>query len=789
MGPFLDFTLGYVFTSSPYGFCLKFTMLIVVVSIFNPHAAGVLVLKWQQVYSYSDAINSQHSTVVLIIKIIPHTFQYSCFDNKIFPKLFHLDSMPNTHTKLCMSCMCNTKNTVTVIILNTCIYSSSKVMASSEPTNITSASLQRSPNANTTETTPLVKVSKVRRSSLMKKLRESVVIKSKAANMILIWSAFAYLIYGTLLNPENVFVVPVRQLQLFHDSRSIFFKLTDNTSTFMNMIGSGVYGLVGMWLLFYPLAGYLADVRFGRYKVVTFGLKMIWSGLLTFVVMFTILYFVGSALMGYTWLTTFYFGLDPDNSVVIGFGVSSTGLLLITYLILCVGFVPFAANIVQLGIDQLQDLPARSSFLFIYWLILTLYAGVSLGKIVWSTMTLPIIVSRYPTILIPIGYVLLAAIVALYIFGLPLPFYCSKPDWFTANTGIGNPYREVIQVVSFARQHKIPIRRSAFTYWEDDIPTGLDLGKSKYGGPFTTDQVENVKAFFGIVYILFTIGPIFTADIAASALLPMLGHHMDSLPTNYTIFFDPTAHDLPRFMVGYSGTLNSLFIVTIIPIFLKIIHPLFERYIPGILKRIGIGLCLITVSLLCSLFVDTIGHALPNGQNATSIFNPGHIEETKIEGENYTKKINSFVDASSLQLSPYILIIQNFLVAVAYILIYGGVFEFISAQSPHSMKGVLIGIFYAVKGLFQLIGVLGILLPFSFWQTSPRAGLVYFLVNIVISVVSVVAFTVAAKRYQYRQRDDFCNIRKYIEEFYEKEIEHNREFKHITINAPNDSDP
>ena len=66
------------------------------------------------------------------------------------------------------------------------------------------------------------------------------------------------------------------------------------------------------------------------------------------------------------------------------------------------------------------------------------------------------------------------------------------------------------------------------------------------------------------------------------------------------------------------------------------------------------------------------------------------------------------------------------------------------------MKGVLVGIFFAVKGLFQLIGVLGILLPFTFWHDSPRVGLVYFLVNIVISVVGVVAFTVTARRYQYR---------------------------------------
>ena len=208
---------------------------------------------------------------------------------------------------------------------------------------------------------------------------------------------------------------------------------------------------------------------------------------------------------------------------------------------------------------------------------------------------------------------------------------------------------------------------------------------------------------------------------------------------------------------------------------------MFKRYIPNILKRIGIGLCLITVSLLCSLLVDTIGHFLPSGQNATSVFNPGKLT-TKTEifpGFNIT---NTFlVDAPSLQLSPHFLIIQNFLVAVAYILIYGGVFEFICAQSPHSMKGVLIGAFFAVKGLFQLIGVLGILLPFSFWQDSPRVGLVYFLLNIVISIVGVVAFIVTARRYQYRQRDEFCNERKYIEEVYEKDVNHNPIFEDLDL--------
>ena len=89
------------------------------------------------------------------------------------------------------------------------------------------------------------------------------------------------------------------------------------------------------------------------------------------------------------------------------------------------------------------------------------------------------------------------------------------------------------------------------------------------------------------------------------------------------------------------------------------------------------------------------------------------------------------------------------------------------------MKDVLIWTFITVKVVTQIFGFV-ILFPFSFWQNSPRAGLVYFLVNIVISVAGNVAFIVMARRYQYRQRDEFCNIiRQYIEDFYEKEVQHN----------------
>ena len=63
------------------------------------------------------------------------------------------------------------------------------------------------------------------------------------------------------------------------------------------------------------------------------------------------------------------------------------------------------------------------------------------------------------------------------------------------DSGSRNPYKLVFKVLKFAKDHTNPIRGSNFTYYEDELPSRLDLGKEKYGGPFTT---EHVKAFIGI---------------------------------------------------------------------------------------------------------------------------------------------------------------------------------------------------------------------------------------------------------------------------------------------------
>ena len=71
--------------------------------------------------------------------------------------------------------------------------------------------------------------------------------------------------------------------------------------------------------------------------------------------------------------------------------------------------------------------------------------------------------------------------------------------------------KNIYRVLRFAAKHKAPVNRSALTYWEEDIPSRIDLGKSRYGGPFTTEQVEDVKTFFRVLafkcrYFLNSIG-------------------------------------------------------------------------------------------------------------------------------------------------------------------------------------------------------------------------------------------------------------------------------------------
>ena len=104
-------------------------------------------------------------------------------------------------------------------------------------------------------------------------------------------------------------------------------------------------------------------------------------------------------------------------------------------------------------------------------------------------------------------------------FPLLLVLSCCKRHWFNTEPSHRNPYRNVINVLNYVRKHDYPRLRSAFTYTGNERPSRMDYAKERYGGPFTTEQVEDVKIFLKILGLLFSIGSIFIMEIQNSLLV------------------------------------------------------------------------------------------------------------------------------------------------------------------------------------------------------------------------------------------------------------------------------
>ena len=79
------------------------------------------------------------------------------------------------------------------------------------------------------------------------------------------------------------------------------------------------------------------------------------------------------------------------------------------------------------------------------------------------------------------------------------------------------------------------------------------------------------------------------------------------------------------------------------------------------------------------------------------------------------------------------------------------------------MKGLLIDVFFAIKGFFQLISSIALVLVSSdsIWSKGSirehppviNCGFTYFLFTIVVALFGLVLLSIVVKRYKYRERD------------------------------------
>ena len=277
-------------------------------------------------------------------------------------------------------------------------------------------------------------------------------VPSKAAALILSWTVFVGALYFIVI--YAVLTTLVLDTSLPYVDPSLPFVV--------------LYSSIAVIFICYPISGYFADIHCGRFRTILASLCIILLSLMIFI--FCLL------------LTTF---LAPSSSWRTFFYV----IMIFCFFAAVVGLSGYGANFIQFGLDQLLDEPNYYQGLYVHWakwcmdlLPLAIIFFDIYGLVCVKASGFTYIISFSSTV----------ALFLLILFVLLLSSYW-KRHWFNSEPGHQNPYKIVLKVLNFARKNKYPLQRSAFTYCDDERPSRLDYAKERFGGPFTTEQVEDVK--------------------------------------------------------------------------------------------------------------------------------------------------------------------------------------------------------------------------------------------------------------------------------------------------------
>ena len=583
----------------------------------------------------------------------------------------------------------------------------------------------------------------------------NICIKSKAAILILVWNLYIGGIYASLL---NIFTVLGFLWQNEWSDSETKKKFNVVIWTVLS-----AYALLALTLLVYPVSGFLADVYCGRYKAVTISFVVLWVAMLTSSITLVMSYFENKT----DW------HIYSLKFFVVIFVVLSVSLMI-------AGLASYQANIIQFGLDQLFEAPNDSLGVFVHWLTWSQALGSTL--ILSLFFFLPCYTKQpivpYSLASLPLVFLVLSTIL--------LVFTCYNHSWFYFEPGQHNPYKTVFRVLNFARKNKYPLRRSAFTYCDDFRPSRIDFAKERYGGPFTTPQVEDVKTFFRIVLILFSLGPVFFLEIPGSYyLFPNFALHISKHNQFYSND-DLMCRSPAEWIIIQSGCVGYITSIIIMPVYIWLVYSFLRKRVPKILNRLTCAFVVSLAGVLYMLITDLIGHGTYRLHNKQHISKNGVCLFTTIYSDS---KMNHTL----LNMHWSVAIPPSILLNLGFLLVQSTAVEFISAQSPHSMKGLLVGVFFAIKGLFQFISAAAVV-PFAIpniWNnisSVANCGFGYYLFTIVVASIGLVIFSIVVRRYRYRQRDERPFDTRFAEQYYERYIGLGSSYSRGTPHSPGSED-
>eukprot|EP00731_Ephydatia_muelleri_P005679 Em0002g1855a len=522
------------------------------------------------------------------------------------------------------------------------------------------------------------------------------------------WKACLILVCNVVLNGASRLTAAALLSKDSSGNNDVMHVLARNTNILLNSTA-----------VLYIIVGILADIRFGRYKVVAYSI------------------FISFALL-----------LASSAASLIS-TLSRTGqdcLLWISisaYIAHFIALTSFQGTILHFGLDQLSEASSDELSSFIHWFVWTIIIAES-PLIYIPTNTETCIVFLTISMVISAGMLILCLALCRGARGCNIQFIREPPS--------RSPYTSVFKVLQFAKNHKTPLHRSALTYWEDGPPSRLDMGKDKYGGPFTNEQVEDVKTFFRLLYSLACILFMYFL-LSISFREEFVLHFGREQQSSYSLQpKDPiyliTAH------IFYSPIFAT---ALLIPLHELVLHPLLgNRYLPNMMTKMKIAGILISASLAINLIIDGVGHYR---QNVQCMF-AAYTNATPLPGQ-----------LQAIDISPFILIVPGLMVDLAFPLLYISFLEFTVAQAPYPMRGMMIGFAYFFVGLFTILGagyqrIFMSLALLSSWPGRYSCCTLYYTIGATVSLLVTVLTFWTTHKYKFRERSEVINEYQFIENYY-----------------------
>ena len=444
-----------------------------------------------------------------------------------------------------------------------------------------------------------------------------------------------------------------------------------------------------------PLIGWFADVKFGRYEVIKIG---------------SLASFLASIFV--------YFAITTGD-----FSTTGNVLLSVATGIVYFGFSCYSTSILPFLTDQLIGATSNELSIIVRWYYWAQVVGIWLSGIVfWGGM-------YYNVSTIGAGIAV--------IFAVPLALIiisdCLCQQWLDRTHKVTNPIKLIIQVLNYTRKHSYPERRSAFTYIDEEQPTRMDYGKEKFGGPFTEEEVEDVKTVLRLLPLVICL----TFYVSTSVFIPT------------TVFSD---NENIKVVLNI-GLKYWLLPVLLIPLYQLLLYRCFQKCSPSMLRCIGAG-----------LFMNILGCILLQATGVWGVVVSDDVQRylscTEMS-RNATESPDMYVEWY-WKLGPYVMFGVGKTIASVLLL------EFVIAQSPEKMKGLVIGIMLTCVGFVDAAGI-GIHLHVTF-------TLCYDVVTLTCLVVLFVVFLVFSKRYTLRERNREINIQAIVEEHYERYLDQEEEY-------------